>query len=235
MKRAFKETLSAQPRRLWGLLILVAVSLLVYVSVSWVNFVLGEWYRADVANIYKQLGLLLRIYADDDENGYFPRLDTVEGQVCFNPADLAPKYFDTGHLELLMYYQQDSDAALEVRTPDFYYLGYLVRDEEEMKRYLRGVANPGYGSDDFGDDLRVVVDGFAVSVYRMGVKPPPYAGEVDLSKVPILIEKLGHYPTEGGYVVYGDGRVEFLKYPGPWPMTETTMTLLAGMARSFGG
>ena len=41
-----------------------------------------------------------------------------------------------------------------------------------------------------------------------------------------MIERLGNHKPEGGYVLYLDGHVEFVRYPGKWPMTKTTIGLL---------
>jgi prepilin-type processing-associated H-X9-DG protein len=40
------------------------------------------------------------------------------------------------------------------------------------------------------------------------------------STVPIIWEWPGHHEVEGGNVLYLDGHVDFVRYPGKFPMTE---------------
>lgn len=49
------------------------------------------------------------------------------------------------------------------------------------------------------------------------------------SRIPVLIERLGHHRPNGGNVLYLDGTMEYLRYPGSWPMTEKTMAILRDM------
>ena len=74
-------------------------------------------------------------------------------------------------------------------------------------------------------------------------KRQPLIGE---SEVPCLIERPHLYPGPfglylfgaiplskpalGGMVMYLDGHVEFIPYPGKWPMTEKTITTLTELA-----
>ena len=39
------------------------------------------------------------------------------------------------------------------------------------------------------------------------------------SKIPLLIERPGHHDN-GAHVLFMDGHVEFIDYPGKFPMTE---------------
>ncbi len=49
------------------------------------------------------------------------------------------------------------------------------------------------------------------------------------STTPVLIERVDHYAPSGGHVLYLDGHVEFHRYPGEWPMTETAVAALQAM------
>jgi len=55
------------------------------------------------------------------------------------------------------------------------------------------------------------------------------SGEQVLSRVPVLIERLGNHKDPGGHVLYLDGHVEFVPYPGPFPMTKETVALLESL------
>jgi len=54
----------------------------------------------------------------------------------------------------------------------------------------------------------------------------PQSCNVAASRIPLLIERQGHHKKEGGNVLYLDGHVEFLRYPGKWPMTPETMSVI---------
>lgn len=57
--------------------------------------------------------------------------------------------------------------------------------------------------------------------------PHPYPGAFGLwTFVPIPLSK----PVRGGTVVYADGHVEFIPYPGKWPMTPRTINALNALA-----
>jgi hypothetical protein len=49
------------------------------------------------------------------------------------------------------------------------------------------------------------------------------------SRIPVLIERLGHHKLMGGNVLFLNGHVEYMRYPGCWPMTEKTMAILRDM------
>jgi prepilin-type processing-associated H-X9-DG protein len=53
------------------------------------------------------------------------------------------------------------------------------------------------------------------------------------ASIPVLVERLGHHKPEGGNVLYLDGHVEFIRYPGKFPMTETGMEILTSLESQF--
>jgi prepilin-type processing-associated H-X9-DG protein len=56
----------------------------------------------------------------------------------------------------------------------------------------------------------------------------PSNANVSVSSIPVLIERPSGrwFKASGGNVLFMDGHVEFLRYPGPWPMTEKTIHAL---------
>ncbi len=129
----------------------------------------------------------------------------------------------------------------------YLYLGYVLRSDEEVlafaKAYLERVAEgkrfdedlkvaPGEGN--YGTDtlyqLREGIEG----VLTKGV----ISGEsvaAALAETPVMIERVeNNHEPKGGHVLYMDGHVEFVPYPGKWPMTETTMMTLEELANMDG-
>lgn len=49
------------------------------------------------------------------------------------------------------------------------------------------------------------------------------------SRVPVLVERPNHHGKPGGHVLYLDGHVEFVEYPGKWPMTKQTIEGLTAL------
>jgi hypothetical protein len=52
------------------------------------------------------------------------------------------------------------------------------------------------------------------------------------SPFPVFVERPGLYDTPGGWVIYLDRRVEWLPYPGPFPMSETFIQSLESLSAS---
>ena len=46
------------------------------------------------------------------------------------------------------------------------------------------------------------------------------------TKIPVFIERIDNHVPTGGNVLFLDGHVEFMPYPGNWPMSETTVQIL---------
>jgi prepilin-type processing-associated H-X9-DG protein len=46
------------------------------------------------------------------------------------------------------------------------------------------------------------------------------------ARLPILIEHVGLHGDSAAHVAYMDGHVEYIPYPGKWPMTPKTVGLL---------
>ena len=71
---------------------------------------------------------------------------------------------------------------------------------------------------------------------RLAPDVPDRFGEaVSADAVPVLIERPEHYAEPGGHVLYLNGAVRFLTYPGPWPMTQTTIETLRDLDARGGG
>ena len=48
----------------------------------------------------------------------------------------------------------------------------------------------------------------------------PAASALTQSRIPVIVERPGHHEPDGGHVLYMDGHVEYLKYPGKWPRSK---------------
>ena len=56
--------------------------------------------------------------------------------------------------------------------------------------------------------------------YITEIMAPATAPSMNDRHIPVLIERPGHHKLQGGHVFFLDGHVEWIPYPGPFPMTE---------------
>lgn len=133
--------------------------------------------------------------------------------------------------------QTSEDQFAVVDDWDYFYLGYEIHSEEQLLAFASGYRRVLESGGDFRDDLPVTnaESGNPDQVLaRLNLRPvplPPGATRPPLpahrgADVPVFIERIDHNKSRGGYVLYLDGHVEFLDYPGRWPMTEATFALL---------
>ncbi len=214
--------------------------------------------RAACQNNLKEIGLVFKIYANDDPGSFYPELSPEAGRLMFASEDAVgqacvyPKYLN--NLSVLVCLNDTSAlAANSVSEPgaiiddhSYWYLGYRVTSDEEMEAFAEAYREhiaaggrfsedldvpPGRGNDG-GDKLlrlREKVGRFLITDINDIAAAQRF--ESMPSTIPTLIERPENHLPAGGNVLYLDGHVEFVRYPGKWPMTEKTI----GLLRALGG
>lgn len=191
----------------------------------------------------KEIGLALVRYADQDPQRTFPPLSPAAGRLMFThevyPAfisDLrlmvAPGDGDAGPLTASGAVE---DPRLMVDDHSFLYLGYIVLNDAEVDTFAQLYRQTLGGGNRMQGDLPAPAgSGGTGTLYALrydavdSINLARQEQSIAAAAIPVLIERPEHYATPGGHVLYLDGRVAFLPYPGPWPMTEKTInTLLA--------
>ncbi len=130
----------------------------------------------------------------------------------------------------------------------YLYLGYVLRSDEEVtafaKAYRKRVAEgkrfdedlkvaPGEGN--YGTDTLYQLREEIGSVLTNTPTVDEPLERSLMSEIPLMIERIeNNHDPKGGHVLYMDGHVEFLPYPGKWPMTETTIRTLEELANMDG-
>jgi prepilin-type processing-associated H-X9-DG protein len=194
--------------------------------------------RASCANNLKQVGLICKMYANENPDGYFPPLSSQDGMFMFAPDSVYPEYLTDPNV-LVCPSDADMNAPGTIDDKSYYYLGYAFSNESEALAFLdsypdfiaQGVdftqdlpAPPGEGS--FGGDmfLRLDEDVCNDTGFRPGQIPIMF--DVFSSQV----SSFNHVPG-GCNVLYLDGTVQFMRYPGEFPMTQAVGDALSILDR----
>jgi hypothetical protein len=124
-----------------------------------------------------------------------------------------------------------------------FYLGYEVKDDETLLAFAEAYRKTVTEDGNFEGDLfaergegqtPLRIRRLSLAIRREGDEPreqrfPPPPNLLD--RYPLLIQRIDPATAKEGVVVYADRSVEVLPYPGPWPMTETTVKTLLELDR----
>ncbi|MFA6240552.1 MAG: carboxypeptidase-like regulatory domain-containing protein [Candidatus Hydrogenedentales bacterium] len=181
----------------------------------------------EASDALKQMGIVFKMFSGEAEGEKYPELDKRFGVLLPDLAKLYPEYItDSAYLNRLSGKQQAR----------FAYLGYAVNTESMANAFLDAYEQYGpeglAGEDVQGDeDAGITVYRLRVGVERFYIKDinDPNPGGKAQAQIPVLWELPGSHEEQGGYVLYLDGHVEWLPYPGPFPMTETLVSRIQGI------
>jgi prepilin-type processing-associated H-X9-DG protein len=203
-------------------------------------------------NNLKQMGLVLRMFANENKGNFYPHLSAQAG--CLSLLNASEKYTDPVYPEYLtdpnILFCPDGDpkdaeviraaggeqAMLDASS--YMYLGYAVTNDAELEAFANAYRERIAKGLPFDEDLTVssgTGNNGSEKIYRLreGVErvfttaaTTPAATAKAQSLIPMLIEHLGNHKPKGINVLYMDGHVEFLRYPGKWPATEKTFAIL---------
>ncbi len=194
------------------------------------------------------MGLVCKIYALESCGEILPVLSPEPGQLMMRRDSVHPEYLS--HTYILVCPEYDTsfrwletdpqDPAEWFGDQSYFYLGYLVTNDDEMRafadayreRIAEGLpfdedlpAPTGHGSRG-GDSLLRLRDRARGFPREQEQVEEAEAAAIQDAKTVIMIERLGNHETPGGHVLFLDGHVEFRAYPGEWPMTKATMAIL---------
>ncbi|MBX3176158.1 MAG: DUF1559 domain-containing protein [Candidatus Hydrogenedentes bacterium] len=157
--------------------------------------------RASCQNNLKQLGLELYTYADR-HGGRLPPLSGAGNHFVFDGA------FQAGINPDLLQCPSDGETS----NLDYIYLGYAVRDQEELEALLNAYNDAGGEGDAPMSQDAISIPGGTLELLQMG-RP-------ESARIPVLVEWGDHHHPRGGNVLYLDGHVEFIKFGSRFPMTD---------------
>lgn len=204
------------------------------------------------ANNLKQLGIYLKKFSTENE-GLYPPLSPKPGVLMYawggDTPDLPGGPVLSSQISKdipLMTGCPASDGVRSYGQPfpnDYVYLGYLVQNDRDVQNFSEAYTDyfrtEEYSVKPFSGNLpywRNQIFRLKNGVERFLITDinNPAGGTAALSRVPLLIEWPKHHTLapgkHGGNVLFMDGHVEFMTYPGEWPMTEETIGILCKLA-----
>jgi len=204
------------------------------------------WRRADCSAPLKQFGILCKMYAGEDKDHLYPPLSSKPGLLMLAPESIVPKYMNPG-ISLAcptMQVEHKLHGYPEVVIDDqcFLYPGYVVTGEVDVAAFCAAYKEHIAKGISFDADLKVPagqgnLGGETIHRLREGIDlmfaaslANPGAANFWQTHIPVLIERPENHGSEGGNVLFMDGQVWFMRYPGEWPMTEKTIKALEEIA-----
>ena len=209
--------------------------------------------RSSCQNNLKQMGIVYKMFANESRGEVYPELSNEAGRLMFpayaisTPQLVYPEYLtdlnvlqcpsDSG-AQLL---GANNDPVLLIDDHSYFYLGYAVTNNEELAAFAEAYKTHVAQGKEFLEDLPVpegtgtaggdVILRLQEGIERFLITDPsnPAASAIAQSSIPIMIERFGNHIPGGGNVLYMDGRVRFLKYPGEFPMTEESVRILESL------
>lgn len=180
----------------------------------------------------EEISLLLRYFAEEKtQDLLYPELQAEAGKLTC--AD-----WGTGYKEKISACSSTAPDVCAYLADRFFYLGYVVRDQASLELFADLYKKRLLAKKTFEADL--TNDGVTLHRLRIGVEGllteaqnKPAARLRVAETIPVAIERLGHHHRpEGGHVVYLDGHIEFIKYPGKWPITPEAFETLNSIRSS---
>lgn len=207
---------------------------------------------ANVQNGFKLIGLYMKMYANESPGAYFPPLRNEPGQLMIDlDAQIVSGQGTSGvrFREFLADDSEGTEALLDINR--CVYLGFALQSDEDVEAfasaYAKAVASakaksaenaaefdidndlPNPGPQGPSEKIRRLREGIE-RFYITDINNPA-ASAIEQSKIPTMIEWPDQNKPLGGQVLFMDGHVERIAYPGKFPMTEKTINTLRTLAK----
>ncbi len=159
-------------------------------------------------------------------DGLFPAMAPQAGHLTFDLDMMNPDYV--------------AEDASEACFDDDYmvYLGFAVTNEAEGQAFVQAYREQAAKGAGFDTDIPVAAGTGTLggdTLYRLRLEMAdfldkegvPFDHDADVAaRIPVFVERPGHYRASGAWVAYLDGHTAFLPYPGPFPMTRAFVKAL---------
>lgn len=212
-----------------------------------------EYKQRSCSGNLRQLGMVTKMCANESDQSQLPRLSARPGELSMEMSEIYPKYLsyldtlkcpriDDGWLE----HEYDMDHFHVLSDQSYFYLGYLIDSPDTLRAfqeaYTRTVVEGGNfekdlpvppGKGTWGGEAIFRLSDLPLSEFLQVAPDMPTEDMFFQSEIPIMIERPENHPrtaaTATVSVLYLDGHVEQLAYPGEWPADAETMAMLYAM------
>jgi len=200
--------------------------------------------RASSANNLKQLGLVCKMFANESRGEKWPPLSSERGQLAMKASAIYPEYLTDPNIYISPahpdYYDlidvAESDPLSGLRDHSYWYLGYAITDEEQGLELVKQMRVAFEKGETLNADIDApALDQEQIFQLREGIERffitdinNPASSALVQSQLPVMIERPGMH-EQGANVLYLDGHVEFIRYPGKFPMTESFIQALESL------
>ena len=199
--------------------------------------------RASCQNNLKQFGLVFKMFANESKGEKFPRAAIGYKDPFDQTAwDTAGRVDDIlavpDGLDVYPEYLTDTKVLFPENGVSHCYFAHALTNETQGLAFLDAVQQLGIaavrdqdiqvgeGNGSAGGDTILRLN---ESLGQQLFADQPAAQALMQSSIPILWEVPGEREQSGGWTLFMDGHVEWMPYPGPFPMTERFITRLRGM------
>lgn len=179
----------------------------------------------------------------------WPDLSPVPGRLIFTD-DVYPDYLtdlNILHCPSRRHEHLGNSDSPTTRVTDhsYFYLGYCLTSDAEVKSFVKAYRQAVQTGTGFAEDLKVeagagnngsdTIYHFREDVELLLLPDGASATEADSleSRIPVMVERPSNHRPKGGQVVFLDGHVEDIPFPGRFPMTPTTIDALESLRSSF--
>lgn len=199
---------------------------------------------ASSANNLKQLGLIGKMVANESPGEKWPALSSTPGQLMMDPAVVYPEYLTDPRICIspahpkfqTLLEMADSDPLSVMRDDSYWYLGYAITNDEQGFEFVNAIRMAVEAGETLTGDIETpALETERIFRIREGVHRffitdinDPRASQRTQSTIPVIIERPGLH-TDGANVLFFDGHVEFIEYPGEFPMTESFIQALQSL------
>lgn len=213
--------------------------------------------RSMCDNNLRQMAIVFRMYANESKGEVYPMLSSKPGGLTCAAEEVYPEYLEDPYV---LHCPSDSDAPPMLAGANgnavppnlsYTYLGYVIMNDDELEAfaevYRQRVAQhlpfdedleapPGRGSMGTNKFLRLRK---GIERYLVADINDPSGSAKAQSLIPIMWDRaesisgggimFNHFPG-GANVLFLDGHVEFVLYPGSWPLTPRSLDVFSELS-----